>query len=274
MKIDCKENYLAEGLVHKIYKFDENIYKVPKDEFQDFNNLEHFFVERVSHEILRETSLPAVEVLNIYEKGELIEDKCVLEERFIPGDVIDNPNLNSNERKKIILNMLAVNKIKIHGFGRINTNGRANFSKWYDYIENSIEEVSTILENCREENLEIYLKYLASEIRRVPLISEGFFLTLDTNSNNYIFNNNQEIIAMIDVDHPISGDKLYEYAALKFHHPKNFQILESKYVDFNKSELDLLKYYFIHFGISTITFELLHNLDIGKSLRSLENVQL
>jgi hypothetical protein len=79
---------------------------------------------------------------------------------------------------------------------------------------------------------------------------------------------------MLDVDHPSSGDKLYEYAALNFHHPETFEILKNRYINFNKKELEILKYYFIHFAITTIAFELEHHLDITKSLRRLKNVSI
>lgn len=272
MRIDSKENYIAEGLVHKIYKLDEYIYKIPKDEFEDFNYLEHFAIEKNCHDILRRNSLPAVEVLNIYDKGELIKNKCVLKEFFIRGNVVDNKNATYKEREQIISLMLRVNKIKTIGYGAINSKGKTNFLNWCDYIKNSIEKSSSILRILDKKEINDWLDYLLKEIKIVPEINQGYFLTLDTNSNNYIFSDNQEIFAMLDIDHPISGDVLYEYSALKFHHPETFEILKNEYINLNQEELNLLNYYFIHFGVSTIAFEFIHNLDLTNSLRSLRNV--
>ncbi len=68
-----KDTYLTEGLVHKIYKFRNSIYKVPKESFEDFNNQEHFEIEKISHSILRSGGLPAVKVEEIFKKGDLLE---------------------------------------------------------------------------------------------------------------------------------------------------------------------------------------------------------
>jgi len=272
MEIDSKENYIAEGLVHKIYKLNEYIYKIPKDEFEDFNNIEHFTIEKNCHQILRKNSLPAAEVLNIYDKGQLIKNKCVLREVFINGNVVDNRNITYRERKQIISLMLKVNKIKTIGYGQINSKGKTNFSNWCDYIKSCVKNFSSILEILEKKEIKDYLDFLIKEVKIIPEINQGYFLTLDTNSNNYIFNDNEEIVAMLDIDHPISGDVLYEYSALKFHHPETFEILKNEYINLNQEELNLLNYYFIHFGVSTIVFEYTHNLDLTNSLRSLRNV--
>lgn len=274
MKINSNQNYIAEGLVHKIYKYNENIYKVPKDEFEDFNNSEHFLIEQASHEILRRNSLPAIEVIKVYERDTLIEGKCALKERFVPGVIVDNKDLTNKQMIEIISVLMKVNKIKVLGYGNIDYKGKGQYDSWHDYLVSSIKKFNQVLRNNAEANLEIYFDYLFSNLKNIPSVTKGYFLILDTNSNNYIFNEQQKVVAMLDVDHPISGDKLYEYAALSFHHPKTFEILNKESGGFNENELKLLKYYFIHFGISTIVFELRHNLDITNSLEILKNAQI
>lgn len=274
MKIDSKKNYLSEGLVHKVYKVGKKVYKVPKDEFEDFNNWEHFAVERASHSILRNNLLPAAEVINIYNKDEIVKGKYVLEEDYIKGRIFDNPDISEQGRREIISLMLRANKIKIDAYGRISSNGCGDVISWRKYIKDSIEKSSQILkENC-EERTGAYTNYLLRKNVIVPEIKQGYFLKLDTNSNNYIFDKDYKIIAMLDIDHPISGDRLYEYAALKFHHPKTFTIFKNSYLNLHLRELVLLDYYFIHFGLSTLAFEASHNLDLRNTLETLKNVQI
>lgn len=274
MKIESKKNYLSEGLVHKVYKVGEKIFKVPKDEFEDFNNLEHFAIEKISHIILKANSLPAAEVTNIYEKNEIVQEKYVLEEDFVKGKVFDNPDISDQGKKEIISLMLRANEIKVQAYGRITSNGSGSVSSWKKYIKDGIEESSEILKKICKDMSATYINYLLSNNIIVPEIKQGYFLMLDTNSNNYVFNEDNKIIAMLDIDHPISGDKLYEYAALKFHHPDTFAILTRGSKKLSIDELKLLNYYFVHFGLSTLAFEVSHNLNLTNSLETLKNVQV
>ncbi len=257
--------YLAEGLAHKIYRISDRIYKVPKDSFEDFNTYDHFTIERISHEILIQNNIPAVPVLRIYEKGEILPDKLVLEEEYIKGEIKDNCELSISDIHILLGLMMEVNKVRVDGFGNIGASGVSSYSSWRDYLYDNLIEARGSVNQLSDKTLEeIYLKSLKS-IDMIPILSEGKFLMLDTNANNFIFDKNNKIIALLDIDHPASGDPLYEYAALKWYHPNRYKILTKDILSLSKEEERLIGLYYLYFGFSILDFEIKHNLNIEKS---------
>ena len=251
--------YLNQGLVHKIYKNNDYILKVPKDQFEDFNNMRHFQIEKVSHQILSKNSIPAVPISQIFRKNVLIKGKNVLQEKYVNGIVIDNSEINEFQRKEIVNIMLKVNKIKIERFGDIMPNGCGRYVSWKSYIGNSITNISDLIKSIPQSKLTLSVENLKCQLSLVPQIKYGVFLLLDTNSNNFIFNDNNRIIALVDVDHPISGDPLYEYGALKWFHPKSYELLNNTFLKIDRETLPLLSFYYKHFGLKTFQ-------DIGQPL--------
>ncbi len=269
-----KENYLTEGLVHNIYKYQGYIYKVPKDSFEDFNNPNHFLIEQKSHEILAEKGIPAVKVEAIYRRGELVGNKNILKEKFVEGNIIDNPLLSTNQRLEILKIILKVNKIEIPRYGNINAQGYGDYSSWRKYFFFTNIRNKKVLKTLKSKKIEKIFRDLEKKDYRIPKIKQGYFLLLDYNSNNFVFNSRDEIIAMFDVDHPIAGDVLYEYAALKWYHPLSFDVLLKELVTLNDSELSILDYYYLYFGFSVLSFEILHSLDLSESINKIKNARL
>ena len=261
-----KETYLTEGLVHKIYKFGDSVYKVPKNTFEDFNNFEHFQIEKQSHEILRRNGLPAVEVEDIYYN----DGKYILKEKFIAGKVIDNPNLSVEQKREILKVCLIGNKIPISQYGNFSTKGIGKFSGWNEYLKYTIKSFAKV----RLKEIRPYLDSLYDFQNNFPDIQQGYFLFLDVNSNNFIFDDNDRIIGIIDIDHPISGDPIYDYAALRWHHPDLYEILCNEFREIDEKEKNIIQKYYIHFGVSTLLFEYNHGLDISNSLEKLNETKI
>ena len=53
---------------------------------------------------------------------------------------------------------------------------------------------------------------------------KGKFLMMDVNPMNLFFDKRGNISEVIDIDHPLVGDPLYEYASLKMYHPEIFEL--------------------------------------------------
>lgn len=267
------DNYLTEGLVHKIYKYSDRIFKVPKDDFEDFNNLKHFKIELISHKILKQNFLPAATIYKIYNKNTLMVKKYVLEEEYIEGIIKDNSEIVDRERINILLLVLQANKIKIPFFGDITPSGKGRYKSWHSYLKYSLEKSSVnILKYCNQD-LRGKIQKTLKEIENVPPLKQGFFLLLDTNAGNFFFGKDGTIISMIDIDHPISGDPLYEYAALRWYHPVSFKLLCKKFLKTQPIDKKRLNCYYLHFGFNILNFELKHKLDISKTLIKINEIE-
>lgn len=257
--------YLTEGLIHKIYVRGSNILKVPK--IDEFNNVEHFLIEKKCHEILRKHSLPAVQVIKIYsKKNSLFPGKCILEEPLIEGFIIDNQDLIREQRLRILDSLKKLHQIKVPNFGLINRYGIGENSSWGNYLKTSILKDRVLLDALTEN----IFRYLSNNLKKIPNINEGYFVILDTNSNNFIFTKDLKIKALIDVDHPISGDPLYDYAALKWHHPLSFKYSQERNTFPNQF---LFNYYYLHFGLQTYCFEKKNGLNYERSIALLKNAK-
>lgn len=264
-----KSDYLNEGLVHLVYKKGNSVFKVPKDNFVTFNSKEHFEIEKTSLDILRNHGFPAVRVRKIYEKGELVPSKYVLEEDYLSGIVKDNKDISLTERRSIVDIMLGINQIKIPRFGSITKEGVGINASWREFLENIICDNTEILVSyLSDKKMRDILNTLHDFLNDVPQLIQGYFLLLDTNSNNFIFNEQGDIIGLIDVDHPASGDRLYDYAALEWFHPISFSVLE-ELIKFKDYERELMYYYSLLFGISTLKFEIVNNLDTKETMMKL-----
>lgn len=245
--------YLSQGYMHKIFLKDKKIYKIVKPEFfSTYNTYDHFAKEMYNHNYLAQRRFPAIKVNRIYNIGEIVPDFYVLEENYIDGFVYTQSTIPQKLVYKIIDLLNEISEIEIDHFG-LNLD-KVQFTCWREHIN--------YLLNCAEEIEGKYHIYSDFELLRRYFTDEyeyklaPRFLMFDPNEENFIFDDEQNIRAIIDADHATGGDPLWQMGCIYYHRPHYKNIIFSF---LNTEEKETVTQYAILHGLNDIAFRLSSN---------------
>jgi hypothetical protein len=266
-----EDNLIFDGLVHRIYLAEDIIYKIPKDTFKEFHQEEHFIIEREALCLLNCYGIPTPKTFGIIPKCPDSGEKPILVEQLIKGIQKSKEDLNEIEQKNIINLIKKAHEIKLEGYGRFTGKAEGEFSSWQQYIDSLFQGAKTYFS---KNNLidSKNMKTLQTKMEKYSCIlqynEKGSFIFLDINPGNIFFNNNGEIIGVIDIDHPAVGDPLYDFACLKWYNPKMFEKQRSS-LYLNKNQMHKIIRYELIQGMEAIRWMHSHNLDINEDISRL-----
>jgi hypothetical protein len=220
----------SSGLVHRIYEKEGQIYKIPKNSFKEFHDKEHFLIERESLNLLKRRGLSSIKVFKIIDKKENSLGLPILIESFAEGYQKRREKLIEKEILSILHLLKEAHKIKLSGYGPMNRFKRGKYSNWEKFLNRSSSDginylaKNKILKKLEAKKIE---ELLSRNMHLFSFKGKGSFVLVDANPLNFFFKKGK-IKQVIDIDHPIIGDPLYEYASLRWYHKKIFSVFSSK----------------------------------------------
>ena len=265
--------YYKHGLVHHVLKSGKVIIKVPKDKFPEFHTKDHFMIEKHSLGILFKRGIKTPKDIRIIEKCSRFDDKSVLIEKYIGGIQKKKSTLTKKESLNIIKAMDKIHSITVKGYGYISTDRCGHFKSWREFLLKTINELKEYF-STGESKYRLCLQFLENiNLEFLQYKEKGKFLTTDINPGNIFFNKDGSIKAIIDIDHPESGDPLFDYASIKWYNHRLYKHI--KINDFHKIKKILT--YEIIIALSTIMFRKKHELptkkDLCRTIKLIENFE-
>lgn len=253
-----------QGLVHNIYLSGKFIIKIPKKEFSDFNNKEHFILEKKCLELLKVHGIPVpnhTEVSDVFING--TKYYCLIES-FIKGDQVNWDELDNVSLSDIYNIYNTSHKIGIDGAGPLNHMLKGSNGTWVEYIKLCLSENKNYLMYLPSWNLNrkifLFLEKYISNISKGKTLNKNVLLLVDFNPGNIFFDVKGNIVSVIDIDHPMGGDSLFDYAPINWHHKETFQKLRALHLSLKSGEFFSILYYTLVYGLNTIVWRLHHGL--------------
>lgn len=212
--------FLAEGLVHNVYEKEGYIYKIVKENRFQLRSRDHFEKEKKVLEFLYQKGIPVVKVEKIYQVGELIEDYPVLCEKKIMNQVYNEAEISCKCVNEIIGFLENTSRICAPGFGALYGKREYEYNTWDDFLTSEINKAVIVKEliGNKEEFAAKLLEYVICNRGVMTYSDVPRFLIMDPNPNNFFFEKEQLSVA-IDIDHPIGGDPLWQWACVYWHKP-------------------------------------------------------
>lgn len=241
--IDNGYKYLGHGYMHIVFEKDDKIYKILKSRFSAQDSMEKFVFEAKNLNFLRKFGLPTAKVLCIKKPGELIDNFHVLVEHKISGNVPDRNDVQAYQIYGIHNVLNSTHKIPVSQFGPIGDTGLQK-PTWCEYMEYLVDRASFIADLL---HLNMNMEYVKEYFKTCYVYRETpKFIILDPNERNYIFDQNKQLAGIIDIDHPLGFDPLYEYAAYLYSRPQQFFLMNKLGLIDKKSMHTIRKYAIIY----------------------------
>lgn len=267
VKIVNESRLFKQALVHKIFRFEDFIIKVPKNNFPEFYDKDHFILEKNSLNLLRKSGIPTPEVLGIINECKRFNGRAVLIEKYIRGVQKTKFSMKEVEKHSLLEIMKKTHNIKVRGFGPLRENMCGSFKSWESFISNLISELSQfyLLHNIKRNDIKEIIKKIRFAQPTLVYKNTGRLLLTDINPGNIFFDGKGCIKAVIDVDHPDSGDPLFDVAYMKWHNPRIFKYFKIK----NNLTLKKILIYEMLAALRSTMWRLKHNLSGRKDINRL-----
>ena len=155
----------------------------------------------------------------------------------------------TEKQVETILDLLdQIGKIDIDFFG-INLDKNC-CDTWESYMDSQYEDAKTVLHKTGEIcDLNGIIKYFRKNYRYTGIPK---CLVFDPNESNYIFDDCGNIRAIIDVDHLMGGDPLWQLGCILYHRPQYYKIISKR----NTKNMDTIKIYALLNGFNDIHFRM------------------
>lgn len=244
-------NFLASGYMHCVFEKNDKIYKIQKSKFNNFNHLKNYQNEIESMKILKENDIPVPIIYDL--KQEKINEKnyYVLVEEKMDGILKDYNEMSEKEKIEIYNMLTKVSRIKLPCYGPLTLTKDNKFSSWKAYMD---VLCNIAYDTVKKYRIKINIEKVIKEINNQMLDDiKPNFLILDPNVKNLIFDEEGKIICLIDIDHPLGGDVLYQLASYKYF-LKDFYIFLIKKGYINNEEAKIVSLYTIIFSINDLYF--------------------
>lgn len=250
----------SQGLVHLIYRYGNYIYKIAKTDFPDFNNREHFLIEKKTLELLATLGVP----VPIEKKvgAENIDNKNIsyLCESFVEGVQYKWDSLPNKALTNLFDIYTKAHKVAVKNFGPLDSGLGGNFLNWYEYIVNIINNSDFL----KLENKKIMDRVVVKFSDYLYKIKTPSLVLVDLNPGNIFFNKDSDIMGVIDIDHPIGGDPLYDFASVKWYNPKTYKKFKDNITKFDLGDEKIINFYCLVQGLNVIDWMNKHKLPILK----------
>lgn len=212
-------SFLGEGFSHYTFIKDEKVYKFSKTIDSTVNTLQAYENEIYYMRLLYSYGFPCVKPLKIFAPGELLPQVWVLQEEKAKGISYKQNTIPDKAEVNIFNFIFGAYKIHDHWFG---SNGEYNSirkSTWSDYLICQYNKTYNSI-----------LPYKPIDMLRMSLMIKEHIrycgppalLIMDSNVENYFFDDSLSICSIIDVDHPIFGDPLYQCVSIRWHRQHRF----------------------------------------------------
>lgn len=215
--------------MHAIFEKDGIVYKILRSTFGTDKDTNKFNFEASMLDFLSRYGIPTASVIRIYGPGELIPNYAVLAEKKILGYIYTSEELTVKRVSKIQSVLRTTHKISLDFFGPISSPD-LQVKTWHEYI-NYLFEKAYLIQKIVKITADIQ-KIEQYFINQYKYDDSAKFLILDSNEKNYIFDKNDDLAGVIDIDHPIAFDPLYDAASFLYSRPKTFYLMQkAKVVD-------------------------------------------
>lgn len=243
-------SYIGHGYMHVVFEKNAIIYKVLRSVFGIDKDKSRFKFEANMLDFISKYGIPVASVVHIYEPDELIPNYCVLAERKILGKTYSSEELNIKRVSEIQSVLDTLHNISLDFFGPISTSN-LQLRTWREYMNYLIEKTYKIKEILK---IDIDMRKVEEYfIKQYNYNNKAKFLILDPNEKNYIFDSYDNLSGIIDVDHPIAFDPLYEFAGFFYSRPKTFFLMcNNKFID--KKDMQIIKNYAVVYSLYDLWF--------------------
>lgn len=262
-KLVKNKKVYKSGLVHDIYLFSDYILKVPKEQFEEFHTEKHSLIEKKSLELLQKNGIPTPKVYTTQIIEVEGEERPVLVEEYIDGTQKNEDSLSQKELEEILNYISKIHQINLEGFGDMGPGGTGKFQSWVEYINNVTDSAIDYIQQRNIINKAPLVKakeIIADNLDLIRYQGTPSLVTTDLNVGNIFFNRKNEIISIIDIDHPVCGDPLFEYACLKFYNSRLFSSYRKR-TNLGEKEKDKILIYEIVKGLSVVHWRGRNGLD-------------
>lgn len=243
--------YLGQGYMHVVFEKDGIVYKVVRSKFRNFDKKFDYEFEKNMLDMLRKHNLPTPNVIKIYDKGNLLKDFYVLSEEKIPGIIKNKETLTVDDVNEIISIREKANAITFPFFGQL-YDKKLQFKTWQEYM-------MYLIERAKKAALLFKLDFDAQEVKNYfskHYVYKGApcFLLLDPNEENFVFDEHGKVAGLIDIDHPMCFDPLYEYAICLYAKKYIFNMMRKIKKYYINNNIEIIKKYAIVHSLADILF--------------------
>lgn len=210
---------IGSGYLHNVYERDGLIYKCLKPEFSFQNSYGRLSHEMAVMEYLRTQGIPTVQVHKVIKEGDILPDRCFLVEDKAKGVNYTKDTISIDKFSAILSYILHITEIECPFFGSTKPLS-GEHRTWKEYLHSCIRryfENSDLGANV--DNAESFMHYLIDRFVEEPNLPR--FLIMDSNPSNFFFDEEDDICNIIDIDHPVFGDPLYQVASIMY---ENFEL--------------------------------------------------
>ncbi len=215
-KNDKKYQYIASGFRHDVFRYGNYAFKITKERFNEDNNYCHFKAEDEALRIMRENGFCVPIESEVISPGNSVFHKWTLRETWIDGFQYKDGEMSYELEKKIFYKLIELAQvIKGEHYGPLSTCASYKSYTWHSYLKSLHENHIFTKIACPEMSITVeHINKLISKI--VPENPQPVFITMDTNLLNFFFDQNGNIIGMIDIEQPIYGDFSFLLADIRW----------------------------------------------------------
>lgn len=243
-------SYIGHGYMHVVFEKNEIVYKVLRSVYGVDKDKKRFQFEADMLKLVSQCGVPTAQVIHIYAPDELIPNYCVLAEKKIPGYIYCSEELNDKMVFGIHSVLENVHSMTLDFFGPIALQN-LQVKTWHEYMNYLIEKVHKIREILKIDiDIKKVEKYF---IDKYVYNDRARFLILDPNEKNYIFDADDNLVGVIDIDHPIAFDPMYEASSFLYSRPKTFSLM-CKYKIINMTNMQIIRNYAIVYALYDLWF--------------------
>ena len=256
--------YVSNGYMHNIFEKGDRIIKIVKSIFMKFDSRENYLLEKKCLNILRDNGYMTPEV---YKIGQLeLDGKKIyyLEEEKINGKIKLYSEMNEMEKNNFFKLLNDITEIKGQKYGKISSQKDGEYDTWLDYLKELFRRARTVI---KKFDLKIQFDEIEKDIlSKTDNSVECSFLILDPNEKNFFWVNNN-VSYIIDIDHPIYGDKLYQLALFNYFR-KDYYLYLIRKGFITSEEIKMINLYTIVFVLNDIYFKLSAEENISENITS------
>ena len=232
---DMGFTYIGSGYMHLIFEKNKKIYKINKYDSKYYANYKSFLREKEALMFLETNGIPVPNIIDILDKGELIEDFPILIEEKASGKIYTRENISQDMIIEIFMMLEKIWNIEVAPGYLFNP--ELSSPSWISFLTSRCIEAE---DSANIFSLPNYIDNIKKNLLENIYLKNGFMI-MDVNEENFFFEN-KKIVSIIDIDHPIGGDLFYQWGAYEYFRPEQFTILKAM-KKFTKEELLKIKHY-------------------------------
>lgn len=207
--------YIASGYMHDVFRCGNYAFKTVREPFEENNCREHFETERLAMNLMREKEFCVPRECEILSPQESFKNSWTLKESWMEGKQYRDGEMPLEFEKNVFdLLMELAQRITGDYFGAISPNADTTRT-WHGYLRELHENHPITRVACPD------LSISANQINELieslaPKNPNPVFITMDTNLMNFFFDDNGDIIGIIDVEQPVYGDFSFLMADIRW----------------------------------------------------------